>query len=258
MLKSALIGHRGLIGSTLKNSINFDELYDSSNSHLIAGKCFETVYFCAARAEKWKANANPEDDLRHISQLIDLMKSVKTAHFVLISTVDIYPNIKDVNESTEISVENELQTYGRNRFLLEKEVAHLFPRNSTIVRLPALFGAGLKKNVIFDLMNDNNVSKINPESEFQYYNLQHLVEDIRKVCTHNIPVVNICSEPIKTREIAHEIFHQDLSLNDSSNPVKYDINSLYSSLWGREKYLYSKKDVLRELSTYVSSNSSIR
>ncbi|WP_092685106.1 hypothetical protein [Albimonas donghaensis] len=42
--------------------------------------------------------------------------------------------------------------YGRRRRMLETFCAERFPRCS-IVRLPALFGPGLRKNFIFDPMN---------------------------------------------------------------------------------------------------------
>ena len=43
-----------------------------------------------------------------------------------------------------------LPAYGRNRLQLERWVREDYP-NALIVRLPALYGIGLKKNFLFDL-----------------------------------------------------------------------------------------------------------
>ena len=37
-----------------------------------------------------------------------------------------------------------------------------------IVRLPGLIGPGLRKNIIFDFLNHNNVTKIESRSVFQF------------------------------------------------------------------------------------------
>jgi hypothetical protein len=57
----------------------------------------------------------------------------------------------DIYEDTQYSLEA-LTPYGRNRLFLENEVRSLYP-SSLIVRLPALFGLGIKKNFIYDIIN---------------------------------------------------------------------------------------------------------
>ena len=43
-------------------------------------------------------------------------------------------------------------TYGRNRARLESWVRATFPESHLVVRLPGIFGPGMKKNIIFDLV----------------------------------------------------------------------------------------------------------
>ncbi|MEG2769570.1 MAG: sugar nucleotide-binding protein, partial [Oscillospiraceae bacterium] len=67
-----------------------------------------------------------------------------------ISTADVYKTPQNVDENTPID-ENDLQTYGKNRYLLEKWVRENI-ENHLIVRLPGLFGKGIKKNFLFDML----------------------------------------------------------------------------------------------------------
>ena len=44
--------------------------------------------------------------------------------------------------------------------------------------LPGVFSKNIKKNIIYDLIHNNNVSEINSDSIFQWYNLENLTKDI--------------------------------------------------------------------------------
>ena len=57
---TALIGYTGFVGSNLLRQRPFDACFNSSNIDQIAGRSFDLVVCCGARAEKWKANADPE------------------------------------------------------------------------------------------------------------------------------------------------------------------------------------------------------
>ena len=48
-----------------------------------------------------------------------------------------------------------------------------FP-GALIVRLPGLFGAGLKKNLIYDFVHDNRLDLIHPDGQFQFYDLERI------------------------------------------------------------------------------------
>ena len=143
MSGDALIGHTGLVGSNLLASQHFDTLYNSANIGDIAGRSYRNIVCAGVTAVKWWANQNPDQDRRRIESLIAHLDQVETEMFTLISTVDVYPDCSQVNESTPIEL-NGLHPYGRNREMLEAFVARRFPRH-LIVRLPAVFGRGRPK-----------------------------------------------------------------------------------------------------------------
>lgn len=146
-----LIGYTGFVGSNLDKQIEFERKYNSKNILDIKNEEFDILYCAGVSAVKWFANQNPEKDIENINSLIDNLKTIKTKKFVLISTIDIYSDLGDVDEDRIPNV-LEQDTYGKNRYYLENWVKDNF-QDYLIVRLPALFGEGLKKNFIYDLLN---------------------------------------------------------------------------------------------------------
>ena len=132
------------------------------------------------------------------------MDTVNCDRFTLISTVDVYRDCNGVTEDTPIFLEG-LHAYGRNRAFLEDYVQRRFPR-SLIVRLPALFGRGLKKNAIFDLIHENRLSYIHPASTFQWYPLTRLATDLATAWSLDPGVINLSVEPVAMSAIAARFF----------------------------------------------------
>src|SRR6185436_17101113 len=95
-----LIGHTGFVGSNLARQTRFDATFNSSNIESIAGQEFELLVIAGVRAEKWIANANPEQDMAAIDRLLAPLKNAKARQVVLISTVDVFVPPIEVDEST--------------------------------------------------------------------------------------------------------------------------------------------------------------
>jgi hypothetical protein len=249
-MATALIGYTGFVGSNLATQNTFDDLYNSSNIADIDGKEYDLVISAGARAEKWRINQEGEKDLAEIQMLIDHLKTVKAKQFVLISTVDVYKNPVDVDEDTLVDTEG-LHAYGSNRYYLEQFVRTNF--DGSIVRLPGLFGQGLKKNVIFDLLHDNNVDKIHHAGSFQYYNLDIIWRDIQIVLAHDLKLVNFASAPVRTDEIAKQAFGMDFNNEpEGATAGSYDMHTKYAEAFNQQgNYMYTKQDELADITSYV-------
>src|SRR5262245_60806077 len=113
-MASALIGHTGFVGGNLRSQGRYTELYNSKNIADIAGRSFELVVSAGCRAAKWLANKEPEADRAGIEPLKRALERVEAERFVLISTVDVYPQPVGVDESFEPPLEG-AQPYGRHR-----------------------------------------------------------------------------------------------------------------------------------------------
>lgn len=250
-MSTCLIGFTGYVGSTLLTQTTFDDLYNSKNIADITGKEYDLIVCAAAPAVKWKANQNPEEDLNNIESIMGYLRTVNARKFVLISTVDVYNNPRGVDENTEIHPE-EVSPYGRHRFYLEEFVCETF-HNHLIVRLPGLFGTGLKKNFIYDLINTNCLHLTHHKSVFQFYNLISLWSDIEIALSHSISLVNFTTEPVSASEVAEAALSASFDNETDNAPVYYDMRSQYSHLFNErgQGYFKNKQEILLEISTFI-------
>jgi nucleoside-diphosphate-sugar epimerase len=248
---SALIGYTGFVGSNLLRQHAFDACFNSANIEQIAGRGFDLVVCAGARAEKWKANADPERDLDGIERLTSALEQVNARKVVLISTVDVFVNPVDVDEESPTPTAG-LTAYGRHRRRLEQIVAGRF--DAVIVRLVGLYGPGLKKNVIYDLLHDNNVSAIDSRGVFQYYDIGRLWRDIEVALDNELSLVHLPTEPVSVADVARVGFGIDFANEVSPAPARYDIHTRYAPLFGGSNpYVETKTDALARIARFVSA-----
>lgn len=149
--RTGLIGHTGFVGGALLRQTAFADCYNSANIDAIAGQQFGTLVCAAAPGSMLEANRAPDRDRAGIEALIRQLSSVRAERFVLISSIAVLADFAGRDDETTHAFQQEL-AYGRHRRELESFVESHFA-GSLIIRLPALFGHGLRKNFLFDLMN---------------------------------------------------------------------------------------------------------
>lgn len=249
---NALIGHSGFVGGNLLATRTFDSSYRSSDIDTIRGRSFGHVVCAGVQAMKWWANLHPEEDKAGIDRLLGSLSEVKAERFTLISTIDVYPAPRDVDEDSAIERAGH-HAYGLHRLEVEDWIQANFP-SVLILRLPGLFGPGLKKNVIYDLIHDNNLDKVHPGGVFQYYDLRRLADDIDKAWELGIGLFNLSTEPLGTAEIRDHFFPGKILGATGPAPAGYDMRSKHAAEWdGTNGYLYSKTQVMADLGDWLAS-----
>lgn len=242
---SAIIGHTGFVGSHLENGYQFSHRFNSSNIQEIIGLDTDLLVCAGLPAEKWKANSNPQMDWENTAKLSECLSRVSANQAILISTIDVYQPALGVTEYDPPSP-NGFEAYGRNRAWFESFFASHF-QFSHIIRLPGLFGANLRKNLIYDLLHnrEDQFSKVNANSKFQFFNVSTIWSYIDTAMSQDFGVLNISTEPITAQEIAN-IFGYKLS--DSGNLITYDMKSAYfESFQGSNGYLIGKEKVKADI-----------
>jgi hypothetical protein len=252
-----LLGFTGFVGSNLARQFTYDECYNSGNIHDITGRKFDALVCAAIPAVKWQANRDPDGDWKNIQKLLTALETVQVDRFILISTVDVYPKPVEVTEDFDPTpLPN--HAYGTHRLRVERWVTQRFP-NHHILRLPGLFGPGLKKNVLFDLLNNRELEVIQPESRFQYYDLGRLSGDLDQMIRRGIRLMNLATEPILTGTILERFFPQRHVGQRASAAISYDFRSIHAGLWGGSHgYLYSAETVLDDLGRFLSQQPEYR
>ena len=253
-MPDALIGFTGFVGGNLLRQKHFDDLYNSGNIEQIAGREYELLVCAGAPAEKWKANRDPEKDREIIQRLLNCLEKVRARETIVISTVDVYPTPIDVDERTVID-ERQCSPYGKHRLMIERAAVSLL--QATVVRLPGLFGKGIKKNIVFDLLHGNDVRQIHSESIFQFYDLRNLWADVETSRRYGLKLINFATEPTSVREIAAAAFNIDFNNRPHNMPARYNFKSCNAGLFGGSNgYLYSREQVLSALTNFLAEERS--
>jgi hypothetical protein len=251
-MSNALIGYSGFVGSILCKQTVFSSIYRSNSIGEIDGQSMQTVVCAAAPAQKWLANRDPLADRQNIDILIDHLKTVTCQTFILISTVDVFKEPIGVDENTLVDEEG-LHAYGLHRRLLEKFVQGHFA-NHLIVRLPGLVGPGLRKNVIFDFLNDNNLEAIDSRGVFQFYPMVNLWWDIQAALHAGLKLVHLTAEPISVAAVSLQGFGKPFDHPGTKTPARYDLRTRYAAVFGASgHYQYSQRETIQAVRAYAQS-----
>jgi len=150
-MNKALVGYTGFVGGNIFEAGEFDGLYNSKNISDSFGTSPDLLIYAGLRAEKYLANNAPEKDMDLIIEAEKNIENINPKRLVLISTVDVFINPNGADENKKIDTDG-LHPYGLNRYRLEQWVSERYT-DALIIRLPGLFGKGIKKNFIYDYIN---------------------------------------------------------------------------------------------------------
>lgn len=147
--KDLLVGNTGFVGSNILRNHEFSAACHSTDIDKQFEYSPDLCVYAGIPAAMFLANSNPSADLDKMKEARENIRRIRPKKLVLISSIAVYHDSKGKDETYLLDDEN-LPAYGKNRLQLEKWVKEDFD-NSLIIRLPALYGFGLKKNFLYDL-----------------------------------------------------------------------------------------------------------
>ncbi len=208
--RRGLVGHTGFVGSHLDAPGRFTDRANSKNP--LAPGHYDLIVCAAPYAEKWRANERPDVDAAQIEALKEMLSHCTTDEFVLVGTVD--------------ALRIEAGMYGKQRLWFENWLRDRY-ENLRIVRLPALFGKGMKKNVLYDLLDASNPVVCNFDSTYQWYPIERLWDDITVTRNADLRFRNLVTSPIKMGWIIENYFPNSTPLmcdcTGCERITKYDV-----------------------------------
>lgn len=149
MNNTVLVGSTGFVGTNLMQSHDFTAAYHSVNVQQGFGKTNDLVVYAGVPAAMFLANQDPAADLAVMEAARQNLRALAPKKLVLISSICVYADSRQKTEA-DIPHPQGLAAYGANRLQLEQWVRQDYP-DALIVRLPALYSKGLKKNFLYDL-----------------------------------------------------------------------------------------------------------
>ena len=262
MTTNCIIGYTGFVGNNIisnHSTIQFDEFYNSKNIDIIRDS-YNIILFTGLCGNVGYVNSNYIHDLENIKFFIEKLKNIKCNKFILISTINVYPNLNSKMIETEILEINEsIDYYGKHRLMFENFITDTYT-DYHIIRLPSIYGKNLKKGIIFDLLNQNYLEGICIEDKLQFYDLSNLNEHIEYVCENKIKILNLVSEPIYVKDIVNNIFTDYKLINKSQityndviinlkerEPKVFNICSQYF----KTGYVYNMNDSIEKIKYFV-------
>ena len=251
-LERALVGWSGFVGGTLLPRARPSIRVRRDDVEELAGQHVDEIICAGAPAEKWRANDDPDADWASLERLMAALDSSTARSCILVSTVDVYAHSAGADEQ-RVPDRGQPSPYGRHRALLEDFVRERFDE-CLVVRLPGLFGPGLKKNLIFDLLRQPHERFAHSESMFQFYDVRDLWGHILQAQDAELPLVHLATEPVSAAEVAREAFGVDYVCHDRIR-VEYDLRTMYASdLAGRAgPYLRTRGEVLASIAAWVAA-----
>ncbi len=170
-----------------------------------------------------------------------------------LSTIDVYPLVAGLDEDFDCHGVAGHNAYGAHRLEFEDAVRRRF-ETVHVVRLPGLFGDGLKKNVIFDLLHDNCLGAIAPASALQWYGIDRLWTDIGRVVDAGLGLCNLFTEPIATGDIIDRFFPQKSVGGAAAPAVHYDLRTRHGAVFGSPVpgYARSRRQVMDDLGAWLA------
>lgn len=236
------MGASGFVGASLSKIINAKH-FTSANISELPGICPETVWVAAPSAVKWKANAEPEADALSVRGLLSNVLAAKPLRIVHFSTIDVYGSSQFLHAPDEDTRPIPDCPYGANRLWLEDSWEADCVQ---IVRLPGLFGDGLKKNIIFDLVNNRNHGAVSLGSCFQWYDMSDLADLLSEINSFGNGTYNVSVEPLETDLLVQSVFPDMKELCTGTGRAAYDMRS-------KNGYRFSKDTVIEQIKRYVAA-----
>lgn len=141
--------------------------------------------------------------------------------------------------------------------LSNKELAQYYEQEEGyFVLKPLTSDEGIFVERVFEKSPINALSFTDSRAQFQFYNLKNLWQDIKKIISENIQIINLVTEPLKAQEVYQYIYNQCFqNITNNSYPV-YNIKTKYDYLFHQDNgYIEDSVCVLDDLKSFVLAES---
>ena len=223
-----LVGSTGFVGGNLLAAHAFAARAHSRDVAAQYGTRPGLCVYAGVPAAMFLANADPEQDLAVMRAARENLRQIAPGQVVLVSTVAVYADSRGADEGVPPGTEA-LPAYGKNRLQLEHWVREDFPA-ALIVRLPALYGQGLKKNFLYDL-HTVTPAMLKPEKYNELAAESALVRDAYTLAENGFYKLNGSADPAALKAFFAANAFNALAFTDSRSRYQfYNLGRLWADI----------------------------
>ena len=228
MAKDLLVGSTGFVGGNLAAKHAFAAVCHSTDIAAQFGAKPDLCVYAGVPAAMFLANADPDADLAVMAAARENLRQIAPKQLVLISSIAVYADSRGKDEQSPMTPDG-LPAYGRNRLQLERWVREDYP-NALIVRLPALYGIGLKKNFLFDL-HTITPAMLRPEKYSELAAKSVLVQSAYTLADNGFYKLNGTADPAALRAFFAANDFNALAFTDARSRYQfYNLGRLWSDM----------------------------
>ena len=224
-----LVGSTGFVGGNLLAKHTFAAECHSSDITAQYGTRPDLCVYAGVPAAMFLANADPEADLAVMRAARENIRQIAPKRLVLISSIAVLADSRGVYEDSPAQDTEGLPAYGKNRLQLEHWVREDFP-DALIVRLPALYGAGIRKNFLFDL-HTITPAMLRPEKYSELAAKSPLVKSAYTLADNGFYKLNGTADPAALRTFFAANDFNALAFTDARSRYQfYNLGRLWSDM----------------------------
>ena len=224
-----LVGSTGFVGGNLAAKHTFTAACHSSDIAAQYGTRPDLCVYAGVPAAMFLANADPEADLAVMRAARENIRQIAPKRLVLISSIAVLADSRGVYEDSPAQDTEALPAYGKNRLQLERWVREDFP-DALIVRLPALYGAGIRKNFLFDL-HTITPAMLRPEKYSELAAKSPLVKSAYTLADNGFYKLNGTTDPPALRAFFAANDFNALAFTDARSRYQfYNLGRLWSDM----------------------------
>uniref|UniRef100_UPI003FEE4D5A sugar nucleotide-binding protein n=1 Tax=Gemmiger formicilis TaxID=745368 RepID=UPI003FEE4D5A len=224
-----LVGSTGFVGGNLLAKHTFAAECHSSDITAQYGTRPDLCVYAGVPAAMFLANADPEADLAVMRAARENIRQIAPKRLVLISSIAVLADSRGVYEDSPAQDTEGLPAYGKNRLQLERWVREDFP-DALIVRLPALYGAGIRKNFLFDL-HTITPAMLRPEKYSELAAKSPLVKSAYTLADNGFYKLNGIADPAALRALFAANDFNALAFTDARSRYQfYNLGRLWSDM----------------------------
>lgn len=272
LFKIGITGSDGFIGKRLSEVLENKGYglvkYDLSNldirNKVKISNEIDIIYHLAALNKPYLSKINPAETFEaNVLGTLNLLEAVRNSNvkkIIYASSVLVYKDLTKTKETDSVGY-NGIYPYGFEKFIGEEYIkmySQLFGIDYLILRITGVYGPGMYKNPIFDLvqgfLNNNLKLYVNKDSVYNFIYIDDVVDALVAALDWKNDVFNVSSdENLKLLDIyalLRKKLKKDIDIKDTDWLIKIIGNNEKVKKKGWQPR-YSLKEGLRETYNYL-------